>query len=325
VALTIHGVEPSSVFGLIGEDENSVSFALGWVLERSPHFRRLIVAAAFGRKVDTDGAIVALQKHGEDGGFTDVEIQDGHSFHAILEAKRGWEVPSVKQLTRYSPRLASSAAELKRLITTSAADSRYAQRQLPPDVRGVPIVHFSWRDLQRTAKRAVSIAVGFEEKLWLRQFIEHLQEFIAMERQTSNNVFVVALGKQPMVAGKNHTWIDVVEKDGFYFHPVGNSWPVQPPNYMGFRYYGKLQSVRHVDSFDVVENVADRNPAWLDTTGDHFLYRLGPPMHPMREVKTGKIYMNGRVWCAIDTLLSGAFATISAARDETQRRLRAGL
>jgi hypothetical protein len=54
---------------------------------------------------------------------------------------------------------------------------------------------------------------------------------------------------------------------------------------------------------------------------DHFAYRLGPPMRPPGDVKTGKIFKNGRVWCAIDTLLSGAFATITDARDETQRRL----
>jgi hypothetical protein len=44
-------------------------------------------------------------------------------------------------------------------------------------------------------------------------------------------------------------------------------------------------------------------------------------MLPAREIRTGNIFRNGRVWCAIDTLLSGAFDTIGAARDETQRRL----
>ncbi len=142
-----------------------------------------------------------------------------------------------------------------------------------------------------------------------------------MERQLDNTVFVVALGKKAMVKGRTHTWIDVVEKDGCYFHPVGNNWPVQPPNYIGFRYNGKLQSVHHIDSFEVVEDLSSYNPRWLKTDFDHFVYKLGPAMRPSREVRTGKIYMNGRVWCAIDTLLSGAFATISDARDETKRRL----
>lgn len=55
-----------------------------------------------------------------------------------------------------------------------------------------------------------------------------------MERNTSNNVFVVVLASTPMIEDQQHTWIDVVEKDKSYFHPVGNCWPVQPVNYIGF-------------------------------------------------------------------------------------------
>lgn len=47
----------------------------------------------------------------------------------------------------------------------------------------------------------------------------------------------------------------------------------------------------------------------------------GPPMLPAREMRTGNLFMNQRVKCAIDTLLSGAFDTIRDARDETDRRL----
>jgi hypothetical protein len=112
-----------------------------------------------------------------------------------------------------------------------------------------------------------------------------LQEFVSIERQTDNKVFVVSLGWQPMVEGQKHTWINVVEKDKCYFHPVGNKWPVQPPNYIGFRYNGKLQSVHHIDSFEIVENLTTHNPLWPETDIDHFVYRLGPPMRPSREVQ----------------------------------------
>src|ERR1035438_8337286 len=88
-----------------------------------------------------------------------------------------------------------------------------------------------------------------------------------MERQTDNNVYVLALALSPMLTGQTHTWIDVVEKDQRYFHPVGNHWPVQPPNYIGFRYRGCLQSVHHIDSFEIVEGryrAASRRgrPSW---------------------------------------------------------------
>ena len=63
------------------------------------------------------------------------------------------------------------------------------------------------------------------------------------------------------------------------------------------------------------------NSLWLRTYKDHFVYRLGPAMRPARQMKTGNLFMNQRVKCAIDTLLSGAFDTIRDARDETDRRL----
>ena len=325
MALTIHGAQSASVFRLNGMDENSASFALGWVLEQSPNYRKLVVEAVFGEALDVSDVVIALQKHGKDGGYTDIEIQAGHRFHAILEAKRWWDVPSREQLMRYQQRLVNSGAERNRLISVSAADQSYAQRRLPPDLDGIELVHLSWSNLQQIAKLAQTRASSLEEKLWLRQLIQHLQEFVSMERQSDNNVFVVSIGRQPMMDGNTHTWIDVIEKDGCYFHPVGNNWPVQPPNYVGFRYHGKLQSVHHVDNFEIVENLSEYNPLWLETHRDHFVYQLGPPMRPVREVKTGNIYPSGRVWCAIDTLLSGAFDTISAARDETQRRLNEAL
>ena len=146
-----------------------------------------------------------------------------------------------------------------------------------------------------------------------------------MQSVTDNNVYVLVLSKAEINSGTRYTWIDVVEKDRAYFHPWGRGggWPVVPPNYFGFRYDGKLQAVHHVESYEIVGNLAEVNPLWCETTEDHIIYRLGPPIRPMQLVKTGNIFKNGRVWCAIDTLLSGEFETISDARDETRHRLTA--
>jgi hypothetical protein len=148
-----------------------------------------------------------------------------------------------------------------------------------------------------------------------------MREFASMEQQTDNKVFVVSLSRESIHENQPYNFIDVVEKDSRYFHPVGNHCPVQPPNYIGFRYYGKLQSVHHIDDFKVVEDLGAYNPLWPETDSDHFIYWLGPPMRPAQEIRTGNIFKSGRVWCAIDTLLSGAFATIRDAADETTRRL----
>lgn len=321
MALTIRGNQPTSVFGLAQADENSASFAMGWLLEQCAAFRHIVLDAVFGQRLATHDFAITLQKHGDDRGYTDIEIQGGLEFHVVFEAKRGWEVPDTVQLERYHPRLIAGGAAQKRLVSISAADADYARRRLPSAMGDVLLHHLSWTDLQHMSTRALRNTGSLEQKLWLRHFTRHLREFVSMERLIDNKVFVVSLGSAPMIDGGSHTWIDVVEKDGCYFHPVGHHWPVQPPNYIGFRYSGKLQSVHHVDNFQVVDDLTAINPLWVKNDRANFVYRLGPAMRPAREVKNGRVVRAMRVWCAIDTLLSGQFNTISDARDETQRRL----
>lgn len=50
----------------------------------------------------------------------------------------------------------------------------------------------------------------------------------------------------------------------------------------------------------------------------HFLYKIGQGFAPSKEVKTGTIYPNGRVWCMLNTLFTSD--TISDAQDKTKRR-----
>ena len=49
---------------------------------------------------------------------------------------------------------------------------------------------------------------------------------------------------------------DIVNKKRIYFHPVGGGpggWPSEPPNYIAFRYGGKLQTIHHIDQNDFTE------------------------------------------------------------------------
>ena len=321
MTLIIRGSEIANVFRLLGNDENSATFALGWVLDHSLNFRRLVVNAIFGKSLDVKESVIALQKHRPDGGYTDLEAQSDPKWHFVLEAKRGWDIPSRAQLSRYGARLAATNAALQRLVTVSAADQEFAAQRLPHKIGEASVRHLSWTDVLNLSKQAHALAAAFEEKLWLRLFEQHLREYVWMERTTDNRVYVVSLGTQPMIAGENHTWIDVVENDHCYFHPVGNHWPVQPPNYVGFRYHGKLQSVHHIESFSVTGNLATVNKRWPKTTDNHFVYRLGPAMRPPVEMRAGKVLRNRRVECAIDTLLSGQYKTLSDATDESKRRL----
>jgi len=141
-----------------------------------------------------------------------------------------------------------------------------------------------------------------------------------MQDQASNLVYVVSLGSGTPEWSRL-SWIDIVRARRRYCHPTGGErWPKAPPNYLGFRYHGGLQSIHHVDSWkvtdDLHQSIEEIRPG---TWEPHFMYELGEPIVPPRKVANGKIYPSGRVWAALDLLLT--CSTVSEARNRTQQRL----
>jgi hypothetical protein len=147
-----------------------------------------------------------------------------------------------------------------------------------------------------------------------------------MQNQRDNMVYVVSLGWRP-TAWSPISPRDIVLQHGRYFHLVGGGaggWPKEPPNYLGFRFDARLQQIRHVDDVVVSERPRDFLPGFgpeYDFDQPHYLYTLGPPIEPSREVGSGKVTRALRVWAALDLLLTSS--TISEARDLTDARLSA--
>ena len=325
--LNISKTSCSGVFGLYGYDENSATYAFGWVLSKSPNLLQAFITSSIGEdpSIDLKNVTIDLQKHGQDKGFTDLEIKQEGVFHIIVEAKKLWSLPSKKQLLKYTPRfsLSSHSSENERqvLVTLSAASIEYAKRRQASDVDGFPVIHLSWKDLNNIVSDARTKTNAYEEKLWLRELTSHLKGYITMTSPTDNSAYCVVISSEAIGINSNYTWLDVINKESRYFHPVGgNGWPVSPPNYVAFRTNGNLMSVHHVDSYEVTDNLKLINKDWPTVSEDHFVYTLGPAMKPAQPLKNGGIYPSGRIWCALDTLLSGAFDSIAEARDETQRR-----
>lgn len=324
MTLMIRSLFPQNVFELMGKDENSATYALGWTLEKCPHFSKNFIEEISDVKLNLIETKFSLQKGGLDKGFTDLEISCGSEFRAIIEAKNGFELPTTGQLMRYRPRLNVAAAKVQKIVTVSALPRRIANLKQKSEIDGIPLLHISWGNIRGIAKKAKAEANSLEEKLWLRELIQHTEEYAAMNTSRDNMVYVVSLGSGVMHSGTNRTWIDVVEQDGCYFHQVGNHWPSQPPNYIGFRYRGELQSVHRIESYEIFTDISTVNPSWCPTDVDHFVYKLGPAMRPPKRLGAGgnddTIRRSARVWCAIDTLLSGQFEQLGQARDETSRR-----
>ena len=91
-----------------------------------------------------------------------------------------------------------------------------------------------------------------------------------MSNPRDNMVYVVSLSKAPIKADGDCTWVDVVEKDKCYFHPVGKGWPKEPLNYIAFRYDGELQGVHYIESYKVVTDPSSVNKNWLKSDFDQF-------------------------------------------------------
>ena len=141
-----------------------------------------------------------------------------------------------------------------------------------------------------------------------------------MQDQQSNMVYVVSLGSG-VPEGCSISWIDIIDKKGRYFHPVGKGWPSNPPNYLGFRYRGKLQRIHHVESWKITDDLhSEIKEIGKGLWGySHYCYSLGPAIIPNKDVKNGKVYPSGRVWAMLDLLMT--CDTVSEARDMTNERL----
>jgi hypothetical protein len=254
-------------------------------------------------------------------GITDVEIELPPDLGVVFEAKRGPHLPSQIQLSKYAAALRANSTAEKFLVALTNATPAYADAALGRmSISGVHLLHRSWRQVKALAESVVRIETN-TNKQWLRGFSTCLEGLLQMETRFSNWVYVVSLA-QGNPKGWGISWIDIVEKRHRYFYPVGQGWPDPPPNYIAFRYGGRLQSVHHVDGYEVFR---DPNTVFAEapqeTWNPTYCLRLGAPISPAHPVPNGaRVNRAARVWCMIDTLLTSK--TISDALSESDRRKR---
>jgi len=312
--------EVTNPFELVGADEDSISLAIAWALRCSPRFLGEFSKLAIEHDVESESATIRLHRYETGGGITDIEIASPGEYHLIVEAKFGWKLPGRIQLAKYAKRVSFKPGEgtIRRIVSLSECSEDYAAHHLcARSLDGVPIVHISWRSISAACARARG-GVGFKERQILLDLAEYLESVVTSQSQDSNLVYVLALNAGTP-DGWQTSWKDIVNRYSRYFHPVGNGWPREPPNYLAFRYDGRLQSIHHVEAYEVIEDLQKACPGIPHVRRPpHFLYHLGAPFAPPQAIKNGKIWPNGRYWCALDTLFT--CGTVSEARDVTRRR-----
>lgn len=306
-----------TVFDLLGRDENDITAALGWGLSRSSSLLDRLGDRFVGGDRGAPAA-VRLQHSGGDHGYTDVELLWEHA-HLVVEAKRGWHLPGLQQLHRYRPRFASERGAA--LLTLSECSTAYARHHLPSDVEGVPVHHLSWGALAGEVEAAATRVRGNEKRV-LREFHTYLRGVVTVQNLFSNWVYCVSIGGRLGVGGP---WFRDFVEAGRYFHPYGvRGWPTTPPNYIAFRWRGHVQRIHHIDSYEVVDTLPERVPEvpeLSETMRQHLVYELGPCIGPVAPLPNGAQYRAGRMWVALDLLLTSA-SLHDALADTRRRRLR---
>ena len=320
VKLLRYGKPVATIFDLLGTREDDMTYSLGYVASRSQGFLEGLLRLVTGIKVAGVGeATVRLQtRAAAEHGRTDVEIHVGAEAFVVIEAKRGPWLPSEAQLRRYVPILDREEAMTKRLVAVTNATDDLAAAILPKTVLGVPLVHVSWRAMKNVAHRARADESSHRNKRLLDEFTTYLGGILGMESIRSNMVLVVVLNNEDAWGVR---FKEVVLRQRRYFDPVARHQRHGPPNYLGFRYDGRLQSIHHVERTEMFTNPKSMFPrARAVTVEPHYLFHLGPAIVPTREVKNGaKVMQAFRRRCMIDTLLT--CATITDAVIETRRRL----
>ena len=326
VELRLHRKPVHTVFDLLGDREDDITYSVGWGLSQSDLFSQAVLATAYGKRKITQPVAIRLQEFVKGQGRTDIEIET-EELHVIIEAKRGWALPDRSQLKLYVPRLKKTLPKEPLLLVLSESSAEWVTTQdLPESVDGIPVRYLSWSDIASLATSTASKSRTNSEKRLLRELHRYLKGLMNMQDVTSNLAYVVSLGTGPLYDGGPSFESFITEKN-VCFQPVGGGkggWPVTPPNYLGFRFDGRLQQIRHVESYEIHSNPWDvvypgigKKLGW--TNSPHFFYKLGPVIEPSHPVRTGGLYGSGRHWCAIDLLLT--CESVREARDKTQARL----
>ena len=318
--LTLCGRPVATVFDLLGGSENDMTSSTGWALTRSPTLLRLLLAAVAPATKPGMFIGVRLQESSGLGGYTDIEIETENLF-VIVEAKRGWQLPRRAQLELYAQRLQRREKQGV-LAVLSECSREFAEPRLPKTIGQVPVCHLSWAEVVALGRAGARCAARAERPV-LRDLCDYLEGLIHMQSQQSNLVYVVVIaeGSPPW---SRIPWRDYVRVKSQYFHPYGrNGWPAVPPNYLGFRWGGRLRGIYHVEGYEIVDPLWGKVPEIEralrgENDGEFVLYQLGPAIEPPKVVKNGNIYATARLTAAIDLLLT--CDTIAEAVRLTQER-----
>ena len=297
--------EITNIFNLIGTQENDITKSIAWVMNTCPVFTQRLIKNILDIEINGN-IIIKYQTPEKNKGITDLELFDEaeKELHIIIEANDGWKLPGEKQLEKYSERdsFVNSPASHKAIIAMSACNDDYAYLNLKKQTpNGTEIKHLSWKTIYAIANDSIQGSSNAGKRM-LKDLIDYIGGISNMSVKDSNWVYIVSLSRD--IAGGDWSYVDIVEKLSKYYHPVGDSWPKEPPNYIAFRYDSELKSIHHIKDAEIVRQFALDDETTVNFDKDHFVYSLGPAIKPDHRVRAGAKIRSTRYWAMIDTLLT---------------------
>lgn len=301
-----------SPFGLLGTDENALSFALAYTFQQCPpllqRFLKQLGIDGFSRR-SLQKARLDVQYHGvgqSNTGITDIEIRLRGHFHVIVEAKVGFGVPTIGQCQKYVRRLINGNEPVQKLVAiVQSPDERFASKYCVQDKNlSKRLVRFFWpKLLPQCLRLMLDNSAAPLEKEWARCFYNFLDQEFSMKAFT-NEVWILAASTDPLWhKGMSH-W-DIHQKYKLWW--AYNDHSVRPL-YFAFRVDGELDAIWRVHKIEHEVPIIDRVPnmrniklRWPKEPAT--IWHFGPPVQLGKTLRTGGGMYNRRVRCDLDLLL----------------------
>lgn len=308
LALHAHHRLIDSPFGLLGTDENALTFALGYTFQQClpllQWFLKQVGVASVSR-LSLQHARIELQKGATGEGITDIEIHLPGRFHVIVEAKVDLAVPSINQCRKYLPRFKKTNEPIQKLvILVQSPDPSFIKAFGRQDkLLSRRLERFFW---PRLLSECVRLMLGSwlppESKEWVRHFYSFMDMEYGMKAFTTE-VWILSASTKPIWPGGMSHW-DIHQKYRLWW--AYNEHAVRPL-YIAFRVGGVLDSIYRVSQVEHSIPIRDRVPEmrrveWSKEPAT--IWHFGPPARLAKQLTTGAGMYNRRTRCDLELLLT---------------------
>lgn len=314
-SLKAYGRMVETPFGLLGTDENALTFALGYTMQQCPRLLQMFLRDIGLRGFRLNSLLKAeirLQKHRKEG-ITDIEIRLPSRVHLIIEAKVGLNIPTLVKCKEYIEALKASKEKQRKLVILLEADTIPTldlYRRQDKDCKEF-LLAFQWiKVLEMRNNLLNEFPENRNEGKWIRAFYDFLEKEFEMKSYTTE-VWIVPASMKPLWEG-GWSFYDTHIKGKIYYRTKKDRHTNQKPLYIALRTAGKVKTIQRVLIIEHEVPPIERLPLLNGTHASwgrepHTIWHLSEPTLLPQPIPTGDPLMRARhVFCDLDILISSS-------------------